>query len=266
MMSPTRGAAASQRPKMADVLTERRKVGLSPPSTSEVLKLSRLRVRPSVSSAIIRFPRTLAAEAGDLALQVGSHPLLASGTSPPTLTPGRTARQPPRLATARQCGPISCNAPLLRRADSAVRPGPIDTHQALSDLPRHTGASAVYAPGPRRSRPAAVPPGGRSDRRSALGTRSLLPGAAVSVSGAACALRAPSEDAPVPARVRLEHEVLHHDSPVRVDRTGERADLATRDRLDRGDELAGCRDLKEHPRFAHSLLLAHVDHRLLGRQ
>src|SRR4051812_13185607 len=166
MMSPTRGAAASQRPKMADVLTERRKVGLSPPSTSEVLKLSRLRVNPSVSSAIIRFPRTLAAEAGDLALQVGSHPLLASGTSPPTLTPGGTVRQPPRLATAGQCEPISCNAPVRRRGDSAVRPGPIDTHQALSDRCATPERGPSTCRDPDLSRPAAVPPGARSHRRS----------------------------------------------------------------------------------------------------
>src|ERR1700759_123147 len=47
---PTTGATPSQRPKRADVLTDRRKVGLSPPSTRELRKLSRLRIKPSDSS------------------------------------------------------------------------------------------------------------------------------------------------------------------------------------------------------------------------
>src|SRR3954465_591797 len=74
--SPTSGATPSQRPKMKDVLTDVRKVGLSPPSTSEIRKLSRLRVNPSVSSAITGVPRAGAANGRDPALQVGSHPLL----------------------------------------------------------------------------------------------------------------------------------------------------------------------------------------------
>src|ERR1700744_1909649 len=50
MRIPTTGATPSQTPKMADVLTDVRKGGLSPPSTSELRKLSRLRTNPSVSS------------------------------------------------------------------------------------------------------------------------------------------------------------------------------------------------------------------------
>src|ERR1700753_1619150 len=49
MRIPTTGATPSQTPKMADVLTDVRKVGLSPPSTSELRKLSRLRMNPSAS-------------------------------------------------------------------------------------------------------------------------------------------------------------------------------------------------------------------------
>ena len=50
MRIPTTGATPSHTPKMADVLTDVEKVGLSPPSTSELRKLSRLRTNPSVSS------------------------------------------------------------------------------------------------------------------------------------------------------------------------------------------------------------------------
>src|SRR4051812_40555611 len=56
MTSPTSGAAASQTPKMAEVLTDRRRVGLRPPSTTDVRKLSRLSVKPSVSSEITWLP------------------------------------------------------------------------------------------------------------------------------------------------------------------------------------------------------------------
>src|SRR3954451_21604389 len=101
MMSPTSGATASQRPKMRDVLTDRPRVGLSPPRTIEVRKLSRLRVTPRVRSEIIRFPRTLAARTGDAALQVGSHPFLrrGRGARDPNVEPNRdaTARYGDRL-------------------------------------------------------------------------------------------------------------------------------------------------------------------------
>jgi len=52
---------------MKDVVTEVRKLGFIPPSTIEIRKLSRLRVNPSVRSAITCLPRALAAEGGDLA-------------------------------------------------------------------------------------------------------------------------------------------------------------------------------------------------------
>ena len=54
MTIPTSGAMPSQMPKIADVLTDCLKVGLSPPSTSELRKLSRLRVNPSEISPNIR--------------------------------------------------------------------------------------------------------------------------------------------------------------------------------------------------------------------
>src|SRR5215212_4549495 len=100
MMIPTSGATASQRAKIKEVLTDRRRVGLRPPSTIAIRKLSRLRVSPSVNSEITGRPRPLAADAGDLALQVGSHPLLARGQDHRTLTPSRTATQPKRHGDA----------------------------------------------------------------------------------------------------------------------------------------------------------------------
>ena len=54
MTMPISGATPSQSPKIADVLTDCLKVGLSPPSTSELRKLSRLSVSPSESSPNIR--------------------------------------------------------------------------------------------------------------------------------------------------------------------------------------------------------------------
>src|SRR5262245_50391840 len=94
MMIPTSGARPSQRPKMKDVLTDVPKLGLSPPSTIEMRKLSRLSVNPSVRSAITCAPRaTLGAEAVDLALQVGSYPLLPRGQDVRTLASGGTLAQ-----------------------------------------------------------------------------------------------------------------------------------------------------------------------------
>src|SRR5829696_497888 len=78
-MSPTSGATPSHRPKMKDVWTDVRRLGLSPPSTSEVRKLSRLRVNPRVTSPITCGPPALAVEAGALTLQVRSYPLLPRG-------------------------------------------------------------------------------------------------------------------------------------------------------------------------------------------
>src|SRR3954470_10487848 len=76
---PTRGARPSQRAKINEVLTDRRRLGLSPPRTIEIRKLSKLSVSPSVSSEITGTPRPLAADTGELALQLGSYPLLPRG-------------------------------------------------------------------------------------------------------------------------------------------------------------------------------------------
>jgi len=62
----------------------------------------------------------------------------------------------------------------------------------------------------------------------------------------------------------LEDEVLHDDPLVGVGGAGERTHRAPGDPLDRRDELIGGRDLEEHARLAHALLLAHVDHRAFG--
>src|SRR5947209_14952754 len=43
---------------MQEVLTDRRRLGLSPPSAIDMRKLSRLRVKPRVRSAITWFSRT----------------------------------------------------------------------------------------------------------------------------------------------------------------------------------------------------------------
>src|SRR4051812_41736861 len=82
-MIPMSGATPSQRAKMQEVLTDRRNVGLSPPSTIEIRKLSRLRVNPSVRSEITCCSRTVDVHPGDLQLQLGSHPLLPRGRSLP---------------------------------------------------------------------------------------------------------------------------------------------------------------------------------------
>src|SRR5689334_9407982 len=82
MTSPTSGATPSHTPKMSDVLTDVRQLGLWPPRTIAIRKLSRLSVMPSVRSAITRVPRDLASEAGGPALQVGSYPLLCRGQGP----------------------------------------------------------------------------------------------------------------------------------------------------------------------------------------
>src|SRR5689334_11229340 len=80
---PTRGAMPSQRAKIKDVLTDRPRLGFRPPRTIEIRKLSRLSVNPSVSSEITRVPPPLAADAGELALQLGSYPLLPRGQVSP---------------------------------------------------------------------------------------------------------------------------------------------------------------------------------------
>src|SRR3954452_1261539 len=82
-MIPTSGATPSQRANMQEVFTDRRNVGLSPPSTIEIRKLSRLRVNPSVRSEITCCSRTIDVHPGDLKLRLGSHPLLPRGRSLP---------------------------------------------------------------------------------------------------------------------------------------------------------------------------------------
>src|SRR4029079_4257095 len=92
MMSPTSGARPSNRPKIREGFTDRAKDGFSPPSTSEVRKLSRLKVNPSESSEITCVARAIAAGAGDRARQVGSHRLLRRGQVPdPSVAPNREA-------------------------------------------------------------------------------------------------------------------------------------------------------------------------------
>src|SRR4051812_9727207 len=67
----------SHRPKMRDVLTDRSRLGLSPPSAIEMRKLSRLRVNPRVKSAITSFS-----------------PALPPGISPGNVTSAGPAIQP----------------------------------------------------------------------------------------------------------------------------------------------------------------------------
>src|SRR5436189_1623958 len=56
----------SHRPKMKEVLTDRRRVGLSPPSAIAIRKLSRLRVNPRVRSEITWLLENVGVEASDL--------------------------------------------------------------------------------------------------------------------------------------------------------------------------------------------------------
>src|SRR5689334_1336264 len=58
MSIPTAGAMPSHNPKIKDVWTDWRKVGLSPPSTIDIRKLSRLRVTPRTRSVITGFVRS----------------------------------------------------------------------------------------------------------------------------------------------------------------------------------------------------------------
>jgi hypothetical protein len=65
MRIPISGAMPSHRPKMKEVFIDRRRVGLSPQSTTDMRKLSRLRVKPSDMSANI-VPGTIGSTARDL--------------------------------------------------------------------------------------------------------------------------------------------------------------------------------------------------------
>src|SRR3954468_14909958 len=115
-MIPTSGATPSQRAKMQEVLTDRRNVGLSPPSTIEIRKLSRLRVNPSVRSEITCCSRTVDVHPGDLQLQLGSHPLLPRGRSLPKSS-GRNRND----ATTGSHGPGGTRVPDAER--NSVRQG-----------------------------------------------------------------------------------------------------------------------------------------------
>src|SRR5690348_12636385 len=56
MSSPTSGMTPSHRPKIKDVFADWRTLGLRPPSTMDVRKLSMLRVNPRTISPIISSP------------------------------------------------------------------------------------------------------------------------------------------------------------------------------------------------------------------
>src|SRR3954452_13480295 len=115
-MIPTSGATPSQRANMQEVFTDRRNVGLSPPSTIEIRKLSRLRVNPSVRSEITCCSRTIDVHPGDLQLQLGSHPLLPRGRSLPKSS-GRNRND----ATTGSHGPGGTRVPDAER--NSVRQG-----------------------------------------------------------------------------------------------------------------------------------------------
>src|SRR3954469_15294989 len=115
-MIPTSGATPSQRAKMQEVLTDRRNVGLSPPSTIEIRKLSRLSVNPSVRSEITCCSRTIDVHPGDLQLQLGSPPLLPRGRSLPKSS-GRNRND----ATTGSHGPGGTRVPDAER--NSVRQG-----------------------------------------------------------------------------------------------------------------------------------------------
>src|SRR4051794_21049842 len=102
MMMPTSGATPSHRPKMKEVFIDVRTVGLRPPSTIEIRKLSRLRVNPRVRSAITWPSRKLQRvrgwnaliDAAMSSLQVRPKPAPPTrGQGPRNLTPAGPALQ-----------------------------------------------------------------------------------------------------------------------------------------------------------------------------
>src|SRR3954465_12275301 len=106
MKMPTSGATASHMAKMNDVLTDRPRVGFRPPSTIEIRKLSRLKVNPSVRSAITWFSRT--------------RPVLGHAPFEPNIGGDRDTSRSSAAVTDR----VSARARARRRRPRGPRAGP----------------------------------------------------------------------------------------------------------------------------------------------